>query len=73
MICQISKIIGRWLRIGCKFAYAEQAVPNGLAQAFVIGEEFIGGDNVALVLGDNIFYGSGLSKLLQANATQTVE
>jgi glucose-1-phosphate thymidylyltransferase len=49
--------------IGCKFAYAEQAVPN--VQAFVIGEEFIGEDNVALVLGDNIFYGSGLSKLLK--------
>jgi glucose-1-phosphate thymidylyltransferase len=44
-----------------------------IVQAFVIGEEFIGEDNVALVLGDNIFYGSGLSKLLQANATQTVE
>jgi glucose-1-phosphate thymidylyltransferase len=63
------KLLGDGSDIGCKFAYAEQAVPNGLAQAFVIGEEFIGGDNVALVLGDNIFYGSGLSKLLQANAT----
>jgi glucose-1-phosphate thymidylyltransferase len=62
------KLLGDGSDIGCKFAYAEQAVPNGLAQAFVIGEEFIGGDNVALVLGDNIFYGSGLSKLLQANA-----
>jgi glucose-1-phosphate thymidylyltransferase len=63
------KLLGDGSDIGCKFEYAEQAVPNGLAQAFVIGEEFIGGDNVALVLGDNIFYGSGLSKLLQANAT----
>lgn len=62
------KLLGDGSDIGCKFAYAEQAVPNGLAQAFVIGEEFIGEDNVALVLGDNIFYGSGLSKLLQANA-----
>jgi glucose-1-phosphate thymidylyltransferase len=63
------KLLGDGSDIGCRFAYAEQAVPNGLAQAFVIGEEFIGEDNVALVLGDNIFYGSGLSKLLQANAT----
>jgi glucose-1-phosphate thymidylyltransferase len=55
MICQISKLLGDGSEIGCKFAYAEQAVPNGLAQAFVIGEEFIGGDNVALVLEDNIF------------------
>jgi glucose-1-phosphate thymidylyltransferase len=63
------KLLGDGSDIGCRFQYAEQAVPNGLAQAFVIGEEFIGNDNVALVLGDNIFYGSGLSKLLQANAT----
>jgi glucose-1-phosphate thymidylyltransferase len=63
------KLLGDGSDIGCKFEYAEQAVPNGLAQAFVIGEEFIADDNVALVLGDNIFYGSGLSKLLQANAT----
>jgi glucose-1-phosphate thymidylyltransferase len=63
------KLLGDGSDIGCRFQYAEQAVPNGLAQAFVIGEEFIGEDNVALVLGDNIFYGSGLSKLLQANAT----
>jgi glucose-1-phosphate thymidylyltransferase len=63
------KLLGDGSDIGCKIEYAEQAVPNGLAQAFVIGEEFIGEDNVALVLGDNIFYGSGLSKLLQANAT----
>lgn len=63
------KLLGDGLDIGCRFEYAEQAVPNGLAQAFVIGEAFIGEDNVALVLGDNIFYGSGLSKLLQSNST----
>lgn len=61
------KLLGDGSRIGCKFSYAVQPSPDGLAQAFVIGEEFIGNDKVALVLGDNIFYGSGLSKLLQAN------
>jgi glucose-1-phosphate thymidylyltransferase len=61
------KLLGDGTRVGCKFSYAVQAEPNGLAQAFVIGEEFIGNDKVALVLGDNIFYGSGLSKLLQSN------
>ena len=61
------RLLGDGSQIGCKFSYAVQEVPNGLAQAFVIGEEFIGQDKVALVLGDNIFYGSGMSKLLQAN------
>lgn len=59
------KLLGDGSRIGCQFSYAEQPSPDGLAQAFIIGEDFIGNDSVALVLGDNIFYGSGLSKLLQ--------
>lgn len=61
------KLLGDGSQVGCQFSYAEQPLPNGLAQAFVIGEKFIGDDKVALVLGDNIFHGSGLSKLLQAN------
>jgi glucose-1-phosphate thymidylyltransferase len=61
------KLLGDGKRIGCEFIYAEQPSPDGLAQAFIIGADFIGNDKVALVLGDNIFYGSGLSKLLQAN------
>ena len=61
------KLLGDGSSIGCKFSYAEQAVPNGLAQAFVIGEEFIGKDSVALVLGDNIFFGSNMDELLQSN------
>ncbi|WP_028525837.1 glucose-1-phosphate thymidylyltransferase RfbA [Runella limosa] len=61
------KLLGDGSRIGCEFSYAEQPNPDGLAQAFIIGADFIGDDKVALVLGDNIFYGSGLSKLLQAN------
>lgn len=61
------KLLGDGSRLGCKFSYAEQAIPNGLAQAFVIGEEFIGSDSVALVLGDNIFFGDNLPQLLQSN------
>jgi len=61
------KLLGDGSAIGCKFSYAEQAIPNGLAQAFVIGEEFIGSDNVALVLGDNIFFGAHMHELLQSN------
>lgn len=64
---QFKKLLGEGQSLGCSFSYAEQAVPNGLAQAFVIGEEFIGKDKVALVLGDNIFYGAGLAELLQKN------
>lgn len=59
------RLLGDGSRLGCKFTYAEQEVPNGLAQAFVIGEKFIGKDDVALVLGDNIFYGTGLGRLMQ--------
>jgi len=59
------KLLGDGSRLGCKFSYAVQEEPNGLAQAFVIGEEFVGTDSVALILGDNIFYGDGLSHLLQ--------
>ena len=62
---QFEKLLGDGSRIGCKISYAVQELPNGLAQAFVIGEEFIGTDSVALILGDNIFYGDGLSHLLQ--------
>lgn len=61
------RLLGDGSRIGCKFSYKVQEVPNGLAQAFVLGEEFIGKDKVALVLGDNIFYGTGMAKLLQGN------
>jgi glucose-1-phosphate thymidylyltransferase len=58
------KLLGDGKRIGCNFSYAEQAIPNGLAQAFVIGEQFIGNDDVALILGDNIFHGDSISNLL---------
>ncbi|MGV3508430.1 MAG: glucose-1-phosphate thymidylyltransferase RfbA [Sphingobacteriaceae bacterium] len=59
------KLLGDGSKLGCKFSYKVQEKPNGLAQAFVIGEEFIGSDSAALILGDNIFYGDGLSTLLQ--------
>ncbi len=62
---QFERLLGDGKRLGCKFSYAVQEIPNGLAQAFVIGEKFIGNDKVALVLGDNIFYGAGLGRLLQ--------
>jgi glucose-1-phosphate thymidylyltransferase len=58
------KLLGDGSRIGCKFSYAEQKIPNGLAQAFVIGEKFIDGDDVALILGDNIFHGDSITNLL---------
>jgi glucose-1-phosphate thymidylyltransferase len=62
------KLLGDGKQLGCAFSYAEQPKPEGLAQAFIIGEKFIGKDNVSLILGDNIFYGSGLMKLLQGCA-----
>jgi len=62
------KLLGDGSRIGCRFEYAVQAEPNGLAQAFVIGADFVGTDSAALILGDNIFYGDGLSHLLQDSA-----
>ena len=65
---QFKRLLGNGEQWGCEIQYAKQEVPNGLAQAFVIGEEFIGKDKVALVLGDNIFYGSGFGRLLQESA-----
>ena len=65
------KLLGDGKSLGCSFSYAVQEVPNGLAQAFVIGEEFIGNDKVALILGDNIFYGVGLDNLLKENNDPT--
>jgi glucose-1-phosphate thymidylyltransferase len=61
------KLLGDGTSLGCQFSYAVQEIPNGLAQAFVIGEEFIGADKVALILGDNIFYGVGMDNLLKEN------
>jgi glucose-1-phosphate thymidylyltransferase len=63
---QFQRLLGDGSAVGCSFSYAVQSVPNGLAQAFVIGKDFIGKDKVCLILGDNIFYGSGFSKLLQS-------
>jgi glucose-1-phosphate thymidylyltransferase len=65
---QFKRLLGDGSSLGCNFQYAIQEVPNGLAQAFVIGADFIGDDKVALVLGDNIFYGEGLEQLLQNNS-----
>jgi glucose-1-phosphate thymidylyltransferase len=65
------KLLGDGSSLGCKFTYAVQAEPNGLAQAFVIGADFIGDDKVALILGDNIFHGDGMAKLLQASSETT--
>lgn len=61
------KLLGDGSNLGCRFEYAVQENPNGLAEAFIIGKEFVGKDKVALILGDNIFYGTGLAELLQAN------
>jgi glucose-1-phosphate thymidylyltransferase len=66
---QFERLLGDGKKLGLKFEYAEQAIPNGLAQAFVIGEKFIGNDSVALVLGDNIFYGAGLGEQLEKNTS----
>ena len=63
---EFREVLGDGSRLGCKFAYVEQAVPNGLAQAFVLGEKFIGRDDVCLILGDNIFYAAGLGELLKS-------
>lgn len=63
------RLLGDGRQLGCEFSYAEQPHPEGLAQAFLIGEKFIGTDPVALVLGDNVFYGSGLIDLLQENTS----
>lgn len=63
---QFKRLLGDGKEIGCSFSYAVQSVPNGLAQAFVIGSEFIGNEKVCLILGDNIFYGSGFSRLIQS-------
>ena len=70
---RFKKLFGNGAQLGIRLEYAEQARPEGLAQAFVIGEKFIGKDDVCLILGDNIFYGSGLSKLLQKTVEEVTE
>jgi glucose-1-phosphate thymidylyltransferase len=65
------KLFGNGHDFGCNISYKEQIVPNGLAQAFVLGEKFVGNDSAALILGDNIFYGNGLKELLQSSANPT--
>lgn len=62
------KLLGDGTSLGCRFSYVEQKIPNGLAQAFVLGEDFIGNDSVSLILGDNIFFGSGIQKLLMESS-----
>lgn len=64
---QFKKLLGDGVNLGCRFEYVVQEVPNGLAQAFVLGADFIGNDKVALVLGDNIFHGEGMEELLKSN------
>ncbi|WP_026425761.1 glucose-1-phosphate thymidylyltransferase RfbA [Actinokineospora inagensis] len=64
-----ARLLGDGTQFGVRFSYAEQAHPNGLAEAFIIGEDFVGDDHVALVLGDNIFWGLGFSQMMQANTT----
>ncbi len=63
---QFKRLLGDGKNVGCAFSYAQQKIPNGLAQAFILGEQFIGNDKVALILGDNIFYGAGFSQLVQS-------
>jgi glucose-1-phosphate thymidylyltransferase len=65
---QFEKLLGDGAKLGCNFEYAVQPTPDGLAQAFIIGKDFIGREKVALILGDNIFYGSGMAKQMQASA-----
>lgn len=67
-LSNFERLLGDGKKYGCSFSYKIQEVPNGLAQAFVLGAEFIGGDKAALILGDNIFYGTGLDQLLKANS-----